>query len=171
MASPKYNRTLRYVLPYIKTLPAKVSKLLYEADIIGAYMGNDLMDLEGLHIVTKKEVATHPQFLGQYYDFKLKGHVTVIQLEEEFVKNFWEGKYDQLYPTLYHVPKVLGKKLNKAYHVLKNTSIGKQMHKEYLVKYNYVDLKTFQDWENFQPEQSDLKPFKEQEILNFGLRP
>jgi hypothetical protein len=169
-------------------------KQILSANFEGVYAGAKDYDIEGLYVLTKKPVditGVEAYILGQHYDFKQKKHLTIIKIIGKFEGNlelFWKGKYSQLYSNLSHIPKTIGNKVNYTYHVLANTSIGKSLHKEKLIKYKYVSLVDWDKsernrvkkeqatetnvkppvtWEEYQPEEADFPPSKEQEVLNY----
>lgn len=189
-----FNRTFYYLFPSLSLYPKPIMKQILNADFEGVYAGHNDFDLEGLYVLTKKPVditGVEEYILSQHYDFKQRKHLTIIKIIGRFEGNlelFWKGKYSQLYTSLSHIPKTIGNKINYTYHVLANTQIGKSLHKEKLIKYKYVSLvdwdrseknrvkkeqaageavKPLVTWEDYEPEEADFPPSKEQEVLNY----
>jgi hypothetical protein len=170
-----YNRTYRYVYPLLALYPITVLSKIQKADVLGVYLGNAERSTEGIHVVTKTPVVLDEYIIDSYYNFSTKSHVCVIKVLERYKKlleKFWEGKYSTMYDSLHHVPKTYGTKINMTYQILSGTLTAKLEHKEYLIKFRYVDPETFTkandiSWEEFLPEEGDFKPAPREEILNY----
>lgn len=176
MATKRYNRTFDYVFPIIIKYPVKLLNDLQKAEIIGVYLGNKDRDIEGLHIVVKDSNIENEYIIDKYHNFTTGENVVVVRILEKFketVEYFWKGEYSKMYENLDHIPKTYGNKINKVYHVLANTILGKSEHKKNLIKFNYVYLPKYslvnngERWEDFKPNESDFPPNKKEEILNY----
>lgn len=171
MSRYKPTRTHKYVYLLLSLYEPQTLKALSAAKVEGVYLGDDSREIRNkLVVVTGKPAKVVGEIEQVHQDFKTMKYVAIVRIKPGFqnvVDKFWEGKYDEMYPSLDHVPRQFGNIVNPIYHVLANSPLGKANHKEALVRLGYADPESFHDWDTFVPDQSDFKPNPAQEILYY----
>lgn len=170
MDTKTFNRATLYLQPLLGLYGTNFIAHLIRAKILSVYAGDQNKDTKGLYIVTEEAPGEHEFIAETYYSFSLRSYVSIVPILAKYdgiLEAFWSGQYDQMYESLDHVARSVGGKVNPVYHVLKNTSIGKAIHKNNLIKFGLVDHSKFTDFDTFEPPQADFPPRKKNNILNY----